>query len=80
MRRTVLFDPAMRAQTVERVELERDLRRAIDRDELRLHYQPLVDLATERIVGIEALAALAAPDARAGPAAVVHPARRGDRA
>jgi diguanylate cyclase (GGDEF)-like protein/excisionase family DNA binding protein len=55
VRRTILFDPAMRAQAVERVELERDLRRAIERNELVLHYQPLVELVDERIVGHEAL-------------------------
>ena len=53
--RYVLFEPEMSAATLERVELENDLRRALDRRELRLHYQPLVDLATERIVGLEAL-------------------------
>jgi len=53
--RYVLFEPEMSAATLERVELESDLRRALERDELRLHYQPLVDLATERIVGVEAL-------------------------
>jgi diguanylate cyclase (GGDEF)-like protein/excisionase family DNA binding protein len=49
------FEPAMSTATMERVELENDLRRAIDRDELRLHYQPLIDLASDRIVGLEAL-------------------------
>ena len=39
-----LFDPEMRAQTLDRATLEHDLRRAIERSELRLHYQPLVDL------------------------------------
>jgi diguanylate cyclase (GGDEF)-like protein len=53
--RYVLFEPEMSAATMERVELENDLRRALDRNELRLHYQPLVDLATDRIVGVEAL-------------------------
>ncbi len=52
---TILFDPAMRAQTIERAALEHDLRRAIERSELRLHYQPLVDLATGCVVGVEAL-------------------------
>ena len=53
--RYVLFEPEMSAATLERVELENDLRRALDRDELRLHYQPIVDLATDRIVALEAL-------------------------
>jgi EAL domain-containing protein (putative c-di-GMP-specific phosphodiesterase class I) len=53
--RYVLFEPEMSAATLERVELENDLRLAVDRNELRLHYQPLVDLATDRIVGVEAL-------------------------
>ena len=53
--RYVLFEPEMSAATLERVELENDLRHALDRDELRLHYQPIVDLATDRIVGLEAL-------------------------
>jgi diguanylate cyclase (GGDEF)-like protein len=53
--RYVLFEPEMSDATLERVELENDLRRALDRRELRLHYQPIVDLATDRIVGLEAL-------------------------
>jgi diguanylate cyclase (GGDEF)-like protein len=53
--RFVLFQPEMSEATLERVELENDLRTAIERHELRLHYQPLVDLATDRIVGLEAL-------------------------
>jgi diguanylate cyclase (GGDEF)-like protein len=53
--RYAFFEPAMSAATMERVELENDLRRALERGELRLHYQPLVDLASDRIVGLEAL-------------------------
>ncbi len=52
---TVLFDPEMRAQTLERAELEHDLRRAIERNELLLHYQPLVSLESGVVVGMEAL-------------------------
>ena len=49
------FDPALRERLVERMTIERDLRHALARDELELHYQPLIDLADERIVGFEAL-------------------------
>jgi len=55
VRSTILFDPEMHAQTVDRATLEHDLRRAIERSELRLHYQPIVALATGRVVGMEAL-------------------------
>jgi diguanylate cyclase (GGDEF)-like protein/PAS domain S-box-containing protein len=53
--RWVLFDPGMRTAAVQRLELETDLRYALDRNEFRLHYQPVVELETERIVGFEAL-------------------------
>ncbi|MCI0347497.1 MAG: diguanylate cyclase, partial [Chloroflexi bacterium] len=49
------FDASMSAFSTERLSLETDLRRAIERGELRLHYQPLVDLRTGRIDGVEAL-------------------------
>ena len=74
------FEPAMSAATMERVELENDLRRALERDELRLHYQPIVDLAIGPDRRARGARPLAAPDARPRPAAGVHPARRGDRA
>ena len=45
----------MHAQTLDRATLEHDLRRAIERSELRLHYQPLVDLPTGTVLGVEAL-------------------------
>jgi EAL domain-containing protein (putative c-di-GMP-specific phosphodiesterase class I) len=52
----VVYDEAMNRQALERVELEGDLRHALERDELRLHYQPEVNLADGRMVGVEALA------------------------
>ncbi|MBF0433898.1 MAG: EAL domain-containing protein [Magnetococcales bacterium] len=47
------FTPDMHAQALERMELEKDLHRALDRGELQIHYQPIVDLNTGRIVGAE---------------------------
>ena len=49
------FVPAMHSAMLRRVELEADLRRAINDNELLLHYQPLVGLPDGRITGAEAL-------------------------
>ncbi len=53
--RHYLFEPSMSDQTLERLDLENDLRMALERDELRLHFQPIVDLRTDAVVGFEAL-------------------------
>jgi predicted signal transduction protein with EAL and GGDEF domain len=50
-----VFDAALHEMAVRRLRLETDLRRAIERDEFRVWYQPIVSLATEEIVGAEAL-------------------------
>ncbi len=50
-----VFDAGMRAQAVARLELESDLRRAVDHREFVLYYQPKVSLQTGKIVGVEAL-------------------------
>jgi diguanylate cyclase (GGDEF)-like protein/PAS domain S-box-containing protein len=49
------FQPEMNARAVERQSLEFNLRYAIERQELILHYQPKLNLATGAIIGIEAL-------------------------
>jgi PAS domain S-box-containing protein len=49
------YDRAMGAQALDRLMLESSLRRAIERDEFVLHYQPRVDVASGRVVGAEAL-------------------------
>jgi len=50
-----IFDPTMQAALLARVALERELHVARERNEFVLHYQPIVDLATGRIVTVEAL-------------------------
>ena len=53
--RCEVFDAEMRARAVRRLETERELRHAVDRDELELRYQPVIALAGGEIVGLEAL-------------------------
>ncbi|MGH2902057.1 MAG: putative bifunctional diguanylate cyclase/phosphodiesterase [Solirubrobacteraceae bacterium] len=50
-----IFDHAMRERTVERLSVENDLRRALDRQELRVLYQPIVSLRDSSIASVEAL-------------------------
>ncbi len=50
------FSAEMNARAVERLGLENDLRRALEQRDLRLHYQPVVDTYSGRIVATEALA------------------------
>ncbi len=49
------YMPEMNANSMERLRLETDLRKAVRRDELVLHYQPKVDIHTGRLLGAEAL-------------------------
>jgi EAL domain-containing protein (putative c-di-GMP-specific phosphodiesterase class I) len=50
-----LWDTSMSDQSSARFSMEADLRHAIDRRELEIHYQPIIDLTSRRPVGMEAL-------------------------
>jgi diguanylate cyclase (GGDEF)-like protein/PAS domain S-box-containing protein len=50
-----VFDTEMRSRAVARLQLETDLRRAIERREFRLFYQPIVSLISGNVSGLEAL-------------------------
>jgi EAL domain-containing protein (putative c-di-GMP-specific phosphodiesterase class I) len=50
-----MFSAAIATPSLERLDIESSLRHALERDELLLDYQPKVDVATGRIVGVEAL-------------------------
>jgi diguanylate cyclase (GGDEF)-like protein len=50
-----LYDAALDAELRERRALERDLAHALERGEFELHYQPQIDIASRRMVGVEAL-------------------------
>jgi diguanylate cyclase (GGDEF)-like protein/PAS domain S-box-containing protein len=50
-----VYQPGMDVQAADRLTLESDLRRALEQDGLLLHYQPLLDVATGSISGVEAL-------------------------
>ncbi|BCY08585.1 bifunctional diguanylate cyclase/phosphodiesterase [Actinoplanes sp. L3-i22] len=63
----VVFEPQMLAETVARLDLVADLRRALHHGDLRLHYQPLIDLRTLQPVGVEALMRWTCPKRGAVP-------------
>jgi diguanylate cyclase (GGDEF)-like protein/PAS domain S-box-containing protein len=51
----VQYDPEMHATLLKQMELEDDLRHAIERDQLTVHYQPILELDTGKVVSFEAL-------------------------
>jgi len=56
-----IFDDSLRAATIRRGGAEQLIRHALDEDGLRVHYQPIVDLVTEQVVGAEALLRMVGP-------------------
>src|SRR5690606_27942822 len=53
--RVVVFQPSIDVRAADLLRQEADLRKAIAGDQLRVHYQPLLHVASERVVGVEAL-------------------------
>src|SRR4051794_36134459 len=51
-----MFEPGMHVAVLERLELEVDLQRAIERGEMSVHYQPIVEMGTQKVIALEALA------------------------
>ena len=54
--RCEVFDRRLHERAVEQLQFETDLQQALEREEFRLHYQPIVSLKTQRVEGFEALA------------------------
>lgn len=50
-----IFDPVMHEDALNRLQLENDLRRAVERQEFKVYYQPIISLTTGKIYGFEAL-------------------------
>ncbi len=60
--RVELFSPAIRQRVVARMKTESELYRALERDEMRLHYQPFFSVPDRRLLGMEALVRWQHPD------------------
>jgi diguanylate cyclase (GGDEF)-like protein/PAS domain S-box-containing protein len=72
-----LFESSMHAALVERLDLENDLREALERDEFALHYQPIVSLPGEELMGVEALVRWRHPEhGLLSPARFIHVAEQ----
>jgi diguanylate cyclase (GGDEF)-like protein/PAS domain S-box-containing protein len=57
-----VFEVGMHAEVLQRAEIESDLRQALERDQFCLYYQPIIDLLTNSVVGVEALLRWDHPD------------------
>jgi diguanylate cyclase (GGDEF)-like protein len=53
--RWCLFDPSMGTESLLQLELDAEIRHALKHDEMEVHYQPIIDITQERLVGFEAL-------------------------
>jgi len=60
--RSIVFEPSMRSEVEQRLELLRDVRAALTENEFTLYYQPVVDIRENRVAGFEALMRWAHPE------------------
>src|ERR687894_139846 len=57
-----IYKPSMNTRAVNRMDLESELRRAVEREEFEVHYQPVIELETGSVAGFEALARWSHPE------------------
>jgi len=69
--RSEVFDTAMHSSAVERLQLESELRKGIERNEFRVFYQPVCSLQTGMVTGFEALSRWQKPDGTVMPATFI---------
>ena len=75
-----IFDPSMHHGALERLQIETELREGIEQGEMRLHYQPVIDLHNGDIGAVEALVRWQHPTRGLLPPGELHTGGRGDRA
>ena len=75
-----VYEPDLHAHALDQLALRSELQIAIRQDQLRLHYQPTVDLQTGEIAGFEALVRWQHPTRGLVPPGGVHPRGRAERA
>ena len=80
MGRPQVYEPKEASAARRRFSIETELRRALDKDELKLSYQPLIDLKSGEVAGFEALARWTHADRGEIIAGRIHPRGRGKRA
>ena len=73
------FGESMRVELLDRMTTEHSLHRALERSELTLHYQPVVEIDGETTVGVEALIRWQHPDQGLVVPVPLHPGGRGER-
>jgi diguanylate cyclase (GGDEF)-like protein len=60
--RCEVFDEDLRTKAERRITVDQQLRRALDDDAIQVHYQPIIETSTRRVVGVEALLRILGPD------------------